>query len=84
MVNTVYYEACDLASDPIIESQTSIAAFQQDVIREQDVYLESSSQKLAVDDAQLLISFWPKTILPQAGKISVQVPSWYTVSELPL
>lgn len=51
------------------------------MIREPNVVLESSSEKLAVIDAILTLSFKPQSLLPQNGIISVQVPAWYTVSE---
>ena len=61
---TSYYLGCDLNSEPVLEGDTTVAAFQQDVIRESDISLESSSNKLAVTNALLTVTFNPSTILP--------------------
>jgi len=79
-VQTTFYEGCDMAK-PTIEGRTTMSAFQQAVIRKQEISLESSSQKLAVPNAVLTISFKPKSMLPQQGQISLQVPPWYSISE---
>lgn len=83
-VSTTYYENCDLASEPKIAGDTTIAAFQQAVILENDVSLVSSSQRLAVTGAVLTVTFTPQSLLPKTGQISVQVPAWYTISEVNL
>ena len=77
---TSYFLGCDMGAEPAVSSQTTMSSFQQAVILERDVALESSSEKLAVTDAVLLLAFTPKTILPQSGQISLKVPARYIVS----
>ena len=80
-VEALLYSGCDLGKDPTVAGTTSIAAFQQAVIKENKVSLKSSSETVAVINAVLTLSFHPQTLLPQQGLISLQVPSWFTVSE---
>ena len=52
------------------------------MILEDDIQLLSSSQKLAVTGAVLTVVFNPSTQLPKIGMVSIQVPAWYTISEV--
>ena len=63
-VRVAYYLDCDLNETPAVDGTTSITAFQQAVIPDDNVTLKSTSVKLAVADATLIASFKPETILP--------------------
>ena len=41
----------------------------------------SSSEKIAVTDANLIVSFTPATVLKASGRVSVQVPAWFIISD---
>ena len=60
-VTAEYYTNCELDKEPLIAGDTTIAAFQQAVILEDDIKLLSSSQKLAVTGAVLTVVFNPST-----------------------
>jgi len=77
---TSYYESCD-TDKVVVEGRTTISAFQQQVILRGDISLKSSSEKLAVPNAVLTVSFKTKTLMPHEGSVSVGVPPWYTISD---
>ena len=57
-----------------------MSAFQQEIIPQKEVSFTSSSEKIAVTDANLIVSFTPATTLKASGRISVQVPAWFIIS----
>lgn len=74
------YDECDLDKE-VVTGTTSISAFQQQVILESNIKLTSSSQKLAVPNAVLTVTFKVKSMMPHEGSVSLKVPPWYTIND---
>ena len=61
--------------------ETSMSAFKQEMIPRHKVSFKSTSEKIAVTDAELIVSFTPETTFKANGRISVQVPAWFVISD---
>ena len=80
-VVTSLYLGCDTEKEPQIVGVEELSAFQNQQIYEEDIAFESTSEKIAVTNALLRVTFTPTSGLPAIGKISIQVPAWYAVSK---
>lgn len=78
-ITTNLYGECEL-DNLVYEGETSIYAFQQQVILDNEITFTSSSRKLAVPNAVLTVKFKVKSMMPQEGFVSLRVPPWYLLS----
>ena len=80
-VIVAHYSPCDITSVPLVLGDTSMASFNPVLIPSHNVEFTSTSATIGVTDAELIVKFKPETTFKAKGRISVEVPPWFIISE---
>jgi hypothetical protein len=80
-VTVALYDQCNLGSEPLVFGTASMPAFTEANLPKSKVSFTSNSEQIAATDAELTVKFTPRTTFKSTGRVSVQAPAWFIISD---